>query len=243
MPGIVVLGARNLGGVILDRFLADGWKAAAVARSDETLTAVRERGAVGIAADATDPRELAGALADARAQIGEIDAIVGALSVATPGPGNPWGGGPLLETTVAHWDAWTAAISRMAYVFLSEGARALQAARRGGTLIQVSNSAALRPTAGEALLAAGQQSLRALVRAGAQELREHDIRACLLVAEGPIDSPKTKERMVLDGVTEAEAIDQDELARAAWFLATQGPRGTVYELTVTASGRPWTQPS
>ncbi len=40
---IVVLGARNLGGAIIDHFLAQGWSAAGVARSEETLARVRER--------------------------------------------------------------------------------------------------------------------------------------------------------------------------------------------------------
>ena len=46
---ILVLGARNLGGAILDHFLAQGWNGAAVARSDDTLAAVRDRGALAIA--------------------------------------------------------------------------------------------------------------------------------------------------------------------------------------------------
>ena len=36
---IVVLGARNLGGAIVDHFLALGWNAAAVARTEDTLQA------------------------------------------------------------------------------------------------------------------------------------------------------------------------------------------------------------
>jgi len=51
---IVVLGARNLGGAITQHFLDLGWNAAAVARSEESLARVRERGALGVAADAAD---------------------------------------------------------------------------------------------------------------------------------------------------------------------------------------------
>jgi Trk K+ transport system NAD-binding subunit len=59
MPAAVILGARNLGGAILDRLLADGWSAAAVAQSDDTLAAVEARGALALRADATSPDELA----------------------------------------------------------------------------------------------------------------------------------------------------------------------------------------
>ena len=51
----VVLGARNLGGAIIDHFLELGWNAAGVARSEDTLARVRERGALALAADASDP--------------------------------------------------------------------------------------------------------------------------------------------------------------------------------------------
>ena len=64
MPTAVVLGARNLGGALLDQLLGSGWSAAAVARSEDTLAAVRERGALAIEADAADPASLAAALAE-----------------------------------------------------------------------------------------------------------------------------------------------------------------------------------
>ena len=39
MPALVTLGARNLGGAVLDRALAAGWTCAAIAQSDDTLGA------------------------------------------------------------------------------------------------------------------------------------------------------------------------------------------------------------
>ena len=44
---VVVIGARNLGGAILDHFLELGWNAAGVARSDETLEQVSRTGRAG----------------------------------------------------------------------------------------------------------------------------------------------------------------------------------------------------
>jgi len=48
---VVVLGARNLGGAIIDQFLELGWNAAGVARSDDTLGRVRQKGALAIGAE------------------------------------------------------------------------------------------------------------------------------------------------------------------------------------------------
>ena len=67
---VLILGARNLGGAILDHFLAQGWKGAAVARSDDTLAAVRDRGALAIAADASNPADLEQAIARTREEHG-----------------------------------------------------------------------------------------------------------------------------------------------------------------------------
>jgi len=44
------------------RLLEDGWRVAAVARSDETLTVVAERGVLALKADAAKPRTLSAAL-------------------------------------------------------------------------------------------------------------------------------------------------------------------------------------
>ena len=52
---IVVLGARNLGGAIVDHFQMLGWNVAAVARSQDTLERVRDRGALALEADASEP--------------------------------------------------------------------------------------------------------------------------------------------------------------------------------------------
>jgi NAD(P)-dependent dehydrogenase (short-subunit alcohol dehydrogenase family) len=57
MPqAVVVLGARSLGGAIIDHFLALGWNAAGVARSEETLDPARPAGALALQADASVPK-------------------------------------------------------------------------------------------------------------------------------------------------------------------------------------------
>ena len=62
---IVVLGARNLGGAIVDHFQSLGWNTAAVAQSQDTLEAVAARGALAVKADASDPDSLSTALGSA----------------------------------------------------------------------------------------------------------------------------------------------------------------------------------
>jgi 3-oxoacyl-[acyl-carrier protein] reductase len=231
VSGAVVLGARNLGGAIAAPLHDAGWDVAAVARSDESLAGVRERGIAGLNADATDPA----ALRDVLASRDDLRLVVNAVSAARP-TGGPWGGGPLADADPGAYEAWTGAVSRQAFTFLSAGAAALRA-RGGGTLIQVTGGSARRAMPGRGLWAAGAAATRALVHAAAQELRGEGIHVALLIVDATIASPKTAER-ARDVPADALA-DQEEIARAVAYLAGQQASGYTHELVVTPAGDRW----
>jgi 3-oxoacyl-[acyl-carrier protein] reductase len=228
----VVLGARNLGGAIAGHLHDAGWTVAAVARSDNSLAGVRSRGIEGVNADAADPDALRGVLEAG----GGADLVVNAVSAARP-TGGPWGGGPLAEAAPDAYEAWTGAVSRQAFTFLSVGASVLRAQGRGGTLIQVTGGSARRAMPGRGLWAAGAAATRALAHAAAQELREEAIHVALLVVDATIASPKTAER-TRDVPADALA-DQEEIARAVAYLALQQPSAYTHELVVTPAGDRW----
>jgi NAD(P)-dependent dehydrogenase (short-subunit alcohol dehydrogenase family) len=232
----LVLGARNLGGAILDHLVADGWRAAAVARSEETVAAVRERGSLGIAADASDPDELAGVLARVRAELGPPGLIVNAVSASRPPAGGPFGGGPIADASVEGFRGWAAAVAEQALVFLSTGIGALRESG-GGTLIQVTGGSSRRAMPGRGLWSAGAQATRAMVHAAAQEVRGEGIHVALLIVDATIESPKTAD-FTRDQPREALA-DQRLLAEAVSFLAGQEPRAYTHELTLTPAGDRW----
>jgi NAD(P)-dependent dehydrogenase (short-subunit alcohol dehydrogenase family) len=233
---IVVLGARNLGGAIVDHFLGLGWNAAAVARSEATLQAVRARGAVGLSADASDPGQLAAALDRARQQLGSLDAVVNAVSAARPPGGGPFGGGELADADAAAFRGWTVAVAEQAFAFLSTGAGALRASG-GGTLVQITGGSSRRAMPGKGLWAAGAFATRALVQAAAQELREESIHVALLAVDATIESPKTA---AFTGDQPANALaDQGQVAEAVAFLVGQRERAWTHELVVTPAGDRW----
>jgi NAD(P)-dependent dehydrogenase (short-subunit alcohol dehydrogenase family) len=233
---IVVLGARNLGGAIIDHFQEQGWRAAAVARSEETLAHVRERGALALAADASDPADLGDALATARRELGSLEAIVNAVTAArSPGAG-PFGGGELAQADLEAFRGWTVAVAEQAFVFLSAGAGALRAGG-GGALVQITGGSSRRAIPGRGLWAAGAFATRALVQAAAQELRGEGIHAALLAVDATIESPKTA-AFTADQPREALA-DMGEVAKAVGFLVEQGTRGLTHELVITPSGERW----
>lgn len=233
---IVVLGARNLGGAIVDHFRTLGWNAAAVARSADTLERVRALGALALSADASDPAALAAALADARREFGSVDAVVNAVSASRPPSQGPFGGGELVGADLAAFEGWTVAVAQQAFVFLSVGARALRETG-AGTLVQITGGSARRAMPGKGLWAAGAFATRALVQAAAQEHRSEGIHVALLAVDATIESPKT-EAFTAEQPRDALA-DMGEVAAAVAFLVNQGVRGMTHELVVTPAGDRW----
>jgi NAD(P)-dependent dehydrogenase (short-subunit alcohol dehydrogenase family) len=233
---VVVLGARNLGGAIIDHFRGLGWNAAGVARSADTLARVRERGALPVAADAADPAALEGALASAREQLGSIDAIVNAVTASRPPTSGPFGGGPLSDADLDAFRGWTVAVAEQAFVFLSVGTTALRQSG-GGTLVQITGGSSRRAMPGRGLWAAGAFATRALVQAAAQELRGEGIHVALLAVDATIESPKTA-AYTREEPRDALA-DMGEVAEAVAFLVQQRARALTHELVVTPAGDRW----
>jgi len=234
----VVLGARNLGGAMVDHLQERGWRAAAIARSEETAAAVRERGALGIAADASDLDALGSALADVRGELGPPSLIVNAVSASRPpDDGKGFGGGPIGDATLDGFRGWAAAVAEQSFVFLSTGIRALRQSAEGGTLIQVTGGSARRAMPGRGLWSAGAQAARAMTHAAAQEVREEGIHVALLIVDATIESPKTAD-YTRDAPKDSLA-DMRLIAEAVEYLASQQPRAYTHELMLTPAGDRW----
>lgn len=232
----LVLGSRNLGGAIVAHLLERGWGAAAVARSEESLGAVREKGGTAITADASDSDDLDRALAEARAALGGLDLVVNAVSAARRPEGEPFGGGPLAEATLEGFRGWAGAVAEQSFVFLSRGTRALRESG-GGSLIQVTGGSSRRAMPGKGPWAAGAFASRALVQAAAQELRGEGIHVALLVVDATIESPKTVDRT--RETPRVALARQEDVAEAVEYLALQGPRAMTHELVLTPAGDRW----
>jgi NAD(P)-dependent dehydrogenase (short-subunit alcohol dehydrogenase family) len=233
---VVVLGARNLGGAIIDHFIELGWAAAGVARSEDTLERVGARGAMAINADAADMASLSDALTTARQELGSLDAVVNAVSAARPPASGPFGGGPLSSADIEAFRGWTVAVAEQAFVFLSVGAAALREGQ-GGALVQITGGSSRRAMAGKGLWAAGAFATRALVQAAAQELREEGIHVALLAVDATIESPKTA--AFTSDVPRDALGDMNQIATAVSFLAQQRSRALTHELVVTPAGERW----
>lgn len=239
MPTLLVLGARNLGGAIAGHFAAQDWNVAAVARSQETVESIEKRipGAFGIVSDATQPELVADAARLSREQFGSVDLIVNAVSPGMRSQGR-FGGGPLLDSTLEDFEHYATQVIRSVYAFLSAGARALRDQGRGGTLIQITGGSSRRALPGKGPWAAGAFGSKALTQAAALELRPLGIHAALLVVDATIRSPKTADWTGDAGPD--ELAEQEDVARAVDYLASQAPSAWTHELVLTPRGGTWT---
>jgi len=219
MPRLLVFGARNLGRTIARSFVADGWEAVAVARSEETIASLPD-GIRGVVADATRPEDVERAFAEA----GAVDLVVDAITTA-PRPGTP-----VAATPPDALEPYLGGLVTGIFHVLRVGVRVL-GERGSGTFVQVTGGSARRGNPGRGPWAASMFATRALVQSAAAEAREQGVHVALLIVDGVIESAKTRELGIV-GEKEATATE-DDVAAAVAYLAAQSPRAWTHELQLT----------
>jgi NAD(P)-dependent dehydrogenase (short-subunit alcohol dehydrogenase family) len=225
---LLVFGARNLGRVLASRLAADGWRVAAVARTEATIQKLEEEvpGAVGIIADAGKAQDVERVFAD----VGDVDLVVNAITT------NPSFAGPIHEAPPEALDAYVGTLLPGIFNVMRVGGRVL--AKRGrGTLIQVTGGSARRGNPGRGPWAAAAFATRALVQSQAAELREQGVHAALLIVDAVIESEKTK--VWLEDEPPERSASMEEVARAIEYLHEQSPRGWTHELQLTPALERW----
>src|SRR5437588_11091326 len=131
MPTLLTFGARNVGRVVARELGREGWDVAGVARTQETIDALRAEvpQALGIVADATSAEAVEGAFAETRDRFGGIDLVLNAI---TDGPR----GGSILEVRKDVFDSYLQTLLPAIFNVIRVGSRAL-VENGGGTLVQM----------------------------------------------------------------------------------------------------------
>jgi NAD(P)-dependent dehydrogenase (short-subunit alcohol dehydrogenase family) len=227
MPTLLVFGARNLGRVLARELAADGWRIAGVARTQETVAALRAEvpDAIGITADATDPAEVERVFAE----VADVDLVVNAIT-QTPR------GGSILELEPDALEAYTEGLLAGIFNVVRIGSKRL-AERGGGTLVQVTGGSARRGMPKRAPWAAAAFATRALIQSVAAELRERNVHVALLIVDAVIESEKTVDWM--EGQPEEKFASMEDVARAIAYLHSQSPRAWTHELQLTPALETW----
>jgi 3-oxoacyl-[acyl-carrier protein] reductase len=232
----LVFGARNLGRAVVEGLLAAGWGVAAAGRSDSTLDAVRDLGALAVRADVTDPASVEAALDETVRAYGPVGLVVNAAAAYGGDRTGPFAGGPLADASEQAFEDWAVAPARSAFAFLKAAGRFLVAQDLPATMIQVTGGSSRRAMPGRGLWAAGSFGVRALTNAAALELRERGIHVALLIVDAGIEPMSGPPR---PGVALEALADPRRLADAVLFLAGQGARAATHELQITPLAERW----
>jgi NAD(P)-dependent dehydrogenase (short-subunit alcohol dehydrogenase family) len=218
VPALLVFGARNLGRTIASVLSAEGWDAAAMATSQETI-----EGFVSAV-----PRGLGFVGEGTREAFGSLDLVVNAIGARFRG--RSFGGGGLIESDASALEPYVEELVPAIFNIARLGGRALVEGG-GGTLVQITGGSARRAMGGRGPWAAGAFATRALLQSASLELRERGVHAALLIVDGSIESPKTAERLV--GRDPDESTTEQDVAAAVRYLAEQSPRAWTHELQIT----------
>jgi len=231
VPTLLVFGARNVGRVLARELGREGWNAAAVARTQQTIDVLGEQvpGAFGIVADAAQPAEVERAIELTRSRFGGIDLVVNAI---TDGPRS----GSILELREDAFDSYLQQLLPAIFNVIRLGARAL-VANGGGTFIQMTGGSARRGMPNRGPWAATAFATRALTQSVAAELRSRMVHVALLIVDAVIESEKTEEWT--RGEPPEKFATMEEIVKAVAYLHGQSPRAWTHELQLTPALETW----
>ncbi|MFA5708543.1 SDR family NAD(P)-dependent oxidoreductase [Mycolicibacterium sp.] len=216
---VVTGGGAGIGRGIADGLRAFGAQVAIWERDPETCAAAAESiGALGLTVDVRDGEQVDAALARTADELGTVTILV-----------NNAGGvfhSPLLETTENGWDALYRSNLRHVLLCTQRVARAMVAAGRPGSILNVTSIEGVRAAPGYAAYSAAKAGVINYTRTAALELAPHGIRVNALAP----DITLTEGLAALADEDHSERLAQvvpagrpghvDDLAGAAVFLAS-----------------------
>ena len=230
---VLVTGAASgIGRAIASRFLREGDRVAAmdldlaaleIARS-ESWPNVGER-FMPIAADVSNARDAAAAVAEARERFGRIDVLVNNAGIT---------GGPqatrLHETSVEEFDhVW--GVNGRGVFLMCRAALPHMLAQGAGAIVNIASVAGIVAFPARAAYNASKGAVVMLTRSVAVDYAAAGIR-CNAVCPGMIDTPMTHWRLeqaelraqVVARIPQGDVGGVDDVASAVWFLASAEAR-------------------
>lgn len=247
---VVVTGAgQGLGRVMSLAFASEGAVVGLAARSTEAITAVAAEidaaGGEAIAAptDLASVEDVEALAATVHARMGPVDVLVCNAGVEGPTA-------PLWEIPVDEWEQTLRVNATGPFLCCRAFLDAMVERRRGSVLV-IGSITSRRPLPGRGAYAASKSALSGLVRTLAVDLGPHDIRVNLIspgaIAGPRLDravarvsaargvSPAEARTVLLGGAALGRAVDPEEVAATALFLASDAGAGiTGEEISVSA---------
>lgn len=230
-PVCVVLGVGpGNGEAFARRFADEGYAVALLARSDDfTKQLARELPeARAWRCDATDPDQLEQVFGAIRGEMGEVEVLV-----YNAGAG-AWG--TVEETSVEDFEqAWRV----NALGALAASRQVIPAMKKAGAgdIVLVGATASRRGGAKFTAFAAGKAAQRSLGESMARHLGPHGIHVSLLIVDGVIDTPRTRE--MLPDKPDDFFLQPADIAETVWHVTRQPRSAWSFEVEVRPFKESW----
>lgn len=224
-PVALITGAAGgIGGATAERFVAGGWRVAAVdINAVEPTSFAADGNVLPVVADLRDVGDCRKAVAETVQWSGRLDAVVNSAGL--------WTEGPSAETTEDEWDRVIDLNLKGLYFVCSAAIPHLTVTR--GCIINMSSDAGVQGNAGAAVYCASKGGVSILTKALALELAPLGVRVNA-VCPGDVDSPMLRGQAAASNDPEAylgkllrgypqgaaaRFIAPQEIAELIWFLA------------------------
>lgn len=226
---VVGVGPGN-GTALARRFAAEGRAVALLARSTETTKplAASLPYARAYACDVTDPAAIAETFATIRDELGPVETLL-----YNAGPGC-WGTPE--ETTIEQMEeAWR--INALGLLLASQQVIPTMKEAGRGTILVTGATASRRGGARFTAFASAKAAQRSLAQSMARHLGSKGIHVALLIVDGVVDLPYTREMM--EGKPDEFFMQPDDIAQVAWDTCQQSRSAWSFEVEVRPFCEVW----
>lgn len=230
-PVCVVIGVGpGAGAAAARRFAREGYAVALLARGTGFTSALAGEleGACAYACDASDEASVAATFARVRAEMGEVEVLVHNAGSGVFGT---------IEAVTAEQleTAWK--VNTLGLFLAARQVIGPMKARGRGTILVTGATASLRGGARFAAFAQAKAAQRSLAQSMARDLWKSGIHVALVIVDGMIDLPRTRE-MRPDLPREA-FLAPDEIAETMWTLHRQPRSAWSFEVDVRPHVESW----
>jgi NAD(P)-dependent dehydrogenase (short-subunit alcohol dehydrogenase family) len=226
---VVGVGPGN-GASFARRFASEGHRVALLARTTDYSRKLAEQlpGAVAYPCDVSQASSIAQAFGEIRRQQGEIDIVV-----YNAGSG-VWG--TVDDVGAADFEAaWR--VNALGALLVSKEVTPAMKAKGRGSFVFVGATASRRGAAKTAAFASAKAAQRSLAESMARHLWPAGIHVALIVVDGVIDLPRTRQMMA--NKPDSFFIQPDDVADIAFRLTRQKPSAWSFEVEARPFGETW----
>jgi NAD(P)-dependent dehydrogenase (short-subunit alcohol dehydrogenase family) len=226
---VVGVGPGN-GAALARRFAADGYSVALLARSATTSAklAAELSGARSFECDVGDPLSVARAFASIREELGEVDVVA-----YNAGSGVF---GTLDDVSASDFESsWR--VNALGLFLVAKEVVPSMKERRAGAIIVIGATASRRGVPRTTVFAPAKAAQKGLCEALARQLGPSGIHVALIIVDGVVDLPRTREW--LKDKPDDFFIQPDAVADLASFLVRQDKSAWSFEVEARPFGESW----